>query len=59
LEKSISEILAVSGDVFRSVEILTVLQNNATGAPHMHAHINASIAEMAAQFSQKEFQTRL
>ncbi|MCJ7661108.1 MAG: hypothetical protein MUO67_18320 [Anaerolineales bacterium] len=49
----------MSGDVFRSVEILTVLQNNATAAPQMHAHINASIAEMEAQFSQKEFQTRL
>jgi hypothetical protein len=59
LEKSISEILAVPGDVFRSVEILTVLHNNSTEAPQMDAQINASIAEMEAQFSQKEFQTRL
>ena len=46
------------GDFERAVEILTVLQNNATGAPQMHAHINASIADMEAQLSQKVFQTR-
>ena len=59
MEKSISEILAVPGDIERAVEILTVLQNNATGAPQMHAQIDASIADMEAQLSQQVFQTRL
>ena len=46
------------GDVFRSVEILSVLQNNSTEAPQMHAQIIASIAEIETQLSQKVFQTR-
>jgi len=47
------------GDVERAVEILTVLQNKSTEGPQMHAHINASIADMEAKLSQKDLQTTL